>query len=47
MKTYKASFWLNSRYIQTTITANGYWQAKEMIQSQYPDASSITITEMR
>ncbi|MGA2443906.1 MAG: hypothetical protein ABSG50_00580 [Opitutaceae bacterium] len=27
--------------------ANGYWQAKEMIQSQYPGASNITITEMR
>lgn len=47
MKTYKASFRLIGRYMQTTITANGCWQAKEMIQAQYPGASNITITEMR
>lgn len=47
MKTDKASFWLNNRYMQTTITANGYRQAMDLIKAQYPGASGITLTEIR
>jgi hypothetical protein len=47
MKQYKVTFWLKGQYIETTVTANGYWKAKEMVRSMYPTATNINATELR
>ena len=47
MKKYKVSLWLNSRNIQTMITADSYASAQAMIKAQYPAATSISINEVR
>jgi hypothetical protein len=47
MKTYKVSFVLNNKVIETTITARDYSSALALVKAQYPAAKSVNVSEMR
>ena len=47
MKTYKVTFWLNGKFMQTQLQARDYWGCKDMVKSMYPGATDINVSELR
>lgn len=45
MKKWRVRLTLDGRTVETIINAANYWDAKKLIEAQYPKAMSISITE--
>jgi len=46
MKTFNVTFYLSGHFMETSITAYGYTQARMMIEAQYRGATSISLSEV-